>query len=430
MPRSIAIIGTLDTKGDQIEYLKRQIEGRGHKTTVIDVGILGAVPFHPAIGREKVAEAAGSTLEKIITLNDSCLALTIMAKGASEIVKALYSRGEMEGVMALGGSQGTGLALSVMKSVPLGVPKIVVTTVAYSQLITPDMMGGDDVIMIPWTAGLWGLSGMSRWVMEEAAGAISGAADAYNKRKVFGKMVGVTSLGGAINRYMNHLKPALEQRGYEVAVFHVTGMSGRIFERAIRDGFIAASLDLAAGIELLNCVTNGACSAGEHRLEAACEMGIPQIVSPGAIEAFHWGKDRPFPEKFENRPRHQHSALILTVRSSLEEIAAAAKLMAEKLNAATGPAAVVLPMRGMIGKEDSHKPLAAEPLSAGVAKFREELMSITLPGMEAFRETLMKHIKPDIQVVTLDVAFNDPPYADTVLRLFDEMMSNQKQAPQ
>jgi uncharacterized protein (UPF0261 family) len=266
---------------------------------------------------------------------------------------------------------------------------------------------------------------MSKLVMEAAAGAISGAADAYrNWRPTGKKLIGVTSLGGAISRYMNHLKPAIEERGYEVAVFHVTGMSGRMFERSIKDGLIAASLDLAAAIELLNSVTGGACSAGEHRLEAAGEKGIPQIVSPGPIEAFHWGKDRPFPERYQDRPRHQHSALILTVRSSIEEIAAAAKLMAEKLNAAKGPVAVVLPMRGMIGKRQQQEPGPGAMSGEGVERFRQELMNITLPGMRAFRESLAKHIKPGIEVVTLDISFNDPLYAVTVLRLFDEMMAS------
>ena len=372
--------------------------------------------------QKEVAEAAGRRLPDVIALNDSCLALNVMASGAAEIVRELCSGGEIAGIIALGGSQGTGLALAVMKSIHLGIPKVLVTTVAYSQLITPDMIGGDDLIMIPLTAGLWGLNSMSRLVIETAAGAVAGAADAYRKRKISGKkLIGVTSLGGAISRYMNHLKPALEQRGYEVAVFHVTGMSGRIFERATRDGLIAASLDLAAAIELLNSVTDGACSAGRHRLEAACEKGIPQIVSPGPIEAFHWGKDRPLPERYHGRPHHQHSALILTVRSSVDEIAATAELMAEKLNASRGPVAVVLPMRGMIAGDSRETQSGAAPLS-GVAKFRRDLMSITLPGMQAFRETLMKRIKPEIEVVTLDVSFNDSLYTDTVLRLFDAMM--------
>jgi uncharacterized protein (UPF0261 family) len=421
---SIALIGTIDTKGDQIEYLKHQIEGHSHKTTVIDVGVLGAVPFKPTIGREQVAEAAGSSLKEVIALNDNYLALTKMAEGASVIVKELCSKGALEGVIAVGGSQATSLALTVMKAIPLGLPKVVVTTVAYSQLITPDMVSGDDVIMIPWTAGLWGLNSMSRWVMETAAGAISGAAEAYQKRRVTEKkIVGVTSLGGSVNRYMNQLKPALEKKGYEVAVFHVTGMSGRLFERAIRDGLITFSIDLSAGVELLNTVTDGACTAGIHRLEAACEMGIPQIVSPGAIEAFHWGKDRPFPAKYGDRPRHQHNTLILTVGSSMEETAATGRLMAEKLNRAKGPTALVLPMRGMIGAGESSKPSAGTPPPKGFSDFIKELMRLTIPGMEAFRETLMKNIKPDIKVVSLDVGFNDPPYVETVLKLFDEMMS-------
>jgi len=203
-------------------------------------------------------------------------------------------------------------------------------------------------------------------------------------------------------------------------------MSGRMYERAVGDGLILASLDLAAGIELLNAVTDGACSAGDHRLEAASKLGIPQILSPGPIEAFHWGKDRPLPDRYADRPRHQHSELILTVRSSVEEVEAAARLMAEKLNSATGPTAVVLPMRGMIGFSDSAP--SDEPRE-GVAKFRRELMSITLPGMKAFRESLMKHIKTEIRLVTLDAGFNDPPYAATVLELFDEMMSWERRRP-
>jgi uncharacterized protein (UPF0261 family) len=424
MPEIIALLGTLDTKGDQIEYLKQQIENRGLETAVIDVGVLGKTPFHPTFSREQVAMAAGSSLNDAVALHDGRAALKLMAKGAFEIVRSLCAEGKLAGLIAVGGSQGTALALEVIKAVPLGIPKFLVTTVAYSQLITPDMVSGDDVMMIPWTAGLWGLNSMSRRVMEAAAGAVAGAAAACAQSKESPKKVaGITSLGSSINKYMHHLKPALEDRGYEVAVFHVTGMSGRMFERAIADGLIAVSLDLAAGIELLNTITDGACSAGVHRLEAACRMGIPQIVSPGAIEAFHWGMDRPFPDRYKDRPRHQHSELILTVRSRVEEIRAASRLMAEKLNAAKGPTAVVLPMRGMIGTGDDPGQHAHMPPLEGLAKFREDLMSITLPGMKAFRETLIGYLKPDVQVETLNVGFNDPPYAETVLKLFDEMIA-------
>jgi uncharacterized protein (UPF0261 family) len=424
MSATIAVLGTLDTKGDQIQYLKHAIEDRGLNTAVIDVGVLGAIPFSPTFSREQVVAAAGSSLKDVIALHDGRAALKIMTEGACAIVESLHASGELAGLVAVGGSQGTALAISVTKALPLGMPKVLVTTMAYSQLITPDMVSGNDVMMIPWTAGLWGLNSISRRVMDTAAGAVAGAAEAYTQSRQFGKKIaGITSLGSSINKYMYHLKPALEDRGYEVAVFHVTGMSGRMFERAIMDGLIAVSLDLAAGIELLNEVTDGACSAGTHRLEAACRTGIPQIVSPGAIEAFHWGRDRPFPERFKDRPRHQHSELILTVRSSLGEIRAAARLMAEKLNAAKGPTAVVLPMRGMIGTGENPRPPVRTPLLEGLAKFRDDLMSITLPGMETFREILAKNLRPEIRTVTLDAGFNDPPYAATILELFDELVS-------
>jgi uncharacterized protein (UPF0261 family) len=422
--RTIAIIGTLDTKGDQIEYLKQRIESYGQRTTLIDVGVLGAVPLAPDISRESVARAAGSNLRDVIALHDHFLAMGKMAEGAYATVKRLCTKRALKGIVALGGSQGTALALEALKAAPLGMPKMLVTTLAYSQLITPDMVSGNDLMMIPWTAGLWGLNSMSRSALDTAAGAISGAATAYASRRAARKrVVGVTSLGSRVNRYMDRLKPALEQKGYEVAVFHVTGMSGRLFERAIADGSIACSLDLSVGVELLNSVTGGACAAGPDRLEAAGKMAIPQIVSPGAIEAFHWGKDRPFPAQYEDRPRHQHNSLILTVGSRTEEIAATARLMADKLNRAQGPVGVVLPMRGMLGPEDTGVAPAALQDVPGFVHFIKRLQSITIPGMLAFRDAFLKCIHRDIKVVTLNAGFNDPLYVKSVLALFDEQMA-------
>jgi uncharacterized protein (UPF0261 family) len=421
MPKSIAILGTLDTKGDQLEYLKTLIEKQGLETCVIDVGVLGPVPFSPTISREEVARASGSTLEEIIALDSAGPAMVQMAKGASELVRELYAKGKLDGFVAVGGSGGTSLALAVLKAVPIRVPKLLITTVAYSAAITPDMVSGDNVMMLPWVAGLWGLNSISKGMLEMAAGAISGAAELYDRSNVESKnVVGVTSLGGSVNRYMSQLKPALEQRGFEVAVFHVTGMSGRMYERSIADGLIAASLDLSVGVELLNAVTGGVCTAGPHRLEAAGRKGIPQIVSPGAIEAFHWGADRPMPAKYKHRPAHRHNALLLTVASSPREMGAVGKLMAEKLNNATGPVAVVIPMKGF-GARPIAPPAPKSRSAREIAAFREALMNLTPLGLPAFRRNLLKHVKPKVEVVELDAGFNDPPYVETVLRLFDEM---------
>jgi uncharacterized protein (UPF0261 family) len=344
-----------------------------------------------------------------------------MAKGASEIAKELYARDKLDGFMAVGGSGGTSLALAVVKVIPIRVPKLLITTVAYSAAITPDMVSGDNVMMLPWVAGLWGLNSISKGVLEMAAGAISGAAELYDGSNMGNKkVVGVTSLGGSVNRYMSQLKPALEQRGYEVAVFHVTGMSGRMYERSIADGLIGASLDLSVGVELLNTVTGGVCTAGPHRLEAAGRKGIPQIVSPGAIEAFHWGADRRMPARYRDRPAHRHNALLLTVASNPREMGAVGKLMAEKLNNATGPAAVVIPMKGF-GARPIAPPAPKSQSAREIAAFREALMNLTPLGLPAFRKNLLKHIKPKVEVIELDAGFNDAPYVETVLRLFDEM---------
>lgn len=421
--RSIVIVGTMDTKGDQFLYMKNRIEEFGHRAIVIDIGVVGEIPFEPDVSREKTADRAGYTIQGILDLNNRRLGLEKMAEGAAEIIKDLYLRDELEGVLAGGGSQGTSLSLQIMKSVPIGIPKLVLSTVAYSGCITPDMIGGDDLMMLPWVGGLWGLNSISSHMIDIAAGAITGAAGVYNKKEpALKKVVGVSSLGGAVNRYMNDLKPALENRGYEVAVFHVTGMSGRAYERAIDEGLINISLDLSAGVELLNHVVDGVCTAGPDRLEAACRKGIPQIVSPGAIEAFMWGHDRPIPEKFAKRPGNWHSALWRTTVSGSEEMGEVGTIMAAKLNKATGPVAVVVPMLGFVDLHEVEKMIVRTGEVTPLDELRRAMGRVSSPGLNAYYENLVKKLKPEIHVFKLDAGMNDQVYTDKILELFDEMV--------
>jgi uncharacterized protein (UPF0261 family) len=407
--KAVVIVGTLDTKGDQVEYLKEKVEEEGMTACVIDIGVVGKAPFIPTYDRHQVAQAAGTSINEILAAGDRRGGLEKMGQGASILIKELHSKGTLGGVLAVGGSQGSAVALLMMKSVPLGVPKMVLTTIAYSPVMIPDMTGGHDMMMLPWVAGLWGLNSLSKQSLETAAAAVSGAARAYGRRKISTrKVIGVSSLGGAVNRYMDDLKPALEKRDYEVAVFHVLGMPGRMYERAISEGLISASLDLSVGVELLNEVTGGVYTAGEHRLEAAGMLGIPQIVSPGAIEAFHWGRDRPFPEKYKDRLRRWHAALHLTVRSNAEEMAAVGVLMAEKLNRAKGPTALVLPLQGS-------GPLPG-PLSS------PEVQQEARKGWADFRHNVKNRLKPGVEYIELDATFNDSLYVKTVLEVFDQMM--------
>ena len=398
MSKSVAIVGTLDTKGDQIEYLKQRIEARGQKATVIDVGVIGGVPFKPAISREQVAEASGLGLDGIIALNDKTVGMQKMAEGACEILKQLYADDELHGVLAMGGTMGTAMAVAVMKVVPIGVPKLILTTIAYSPAIVPEIVDGDDLMMLPWVGGLWGLNSLSKRCLETAAGAISGAADEFDKKQLMGKKNIVGASGSGFTKFYDELKPALAERGYEIAVFHFTGMNTRILERAITDGLISACLDLYVGPELIDEIVGGCYSAGKHRLEAACKKGIPQIVGAGVV-ASRWSVNRPVPAEYADRPNPPYNILHSTMMGVEEEYAEVGKVMAEKLNRTTGPTAMII----------------------GLLKGGEEWR---VKGMKAFHDTFMKDIDTSkVNVVILeDGSPADPQYVKTILSLFDEIV--------
>jgi len=405
MPIKIGIIGTLDTKGEQIKYLKGKIEALGHRAIVIDAGVLGKVPFEPDISRQQVAEASGSSLEEISAYDDESNAIGKMEEGASEILRELWSTGNLDGLLGLGGTMGTSLALTVMRSVPFDLPKLIVSTCAFAPFITPDKVSGD-LMMIEWPAGLWGLNSMSKVALNIAAGAISGAAEARDRSAVRGKRtVGITTLGPSVCTYLNPTKAYLEKKGFEVAAFHTQGMGGRMFEQAIGEGFIEVALDLGT-CELVNEIAGGAYIAGKERLETAGRMGIPQIVAPGCLDIFGWSTGKPFPGRLRTRPKHEHYSLVTAIKSSKEEKAKTGRLMAEKLNKATGPTAVSIPIQGTSAWD-----------SPGGFSYDPE-------GREAFRKTLRKNLKPEVRVIELDAHINDVVFSDEVMRLFDQMVGS------
>jgi uncharacterized protein (UPF0261 family) len=301
-----------------------------------------------------------------------------------------------------------------MKTVPLGIPKLMLTTIAYSPVVVPEMVSGVDLLMMPWTAGLWGLNSLSKQSLETAAVTIAAAAKEYAKKPKAKKkkIVGISSVGGSIQRYVGYLKPELEKRGYEVAVFHALGMQGRMFERAIYDGLIDFSLDLSVGGELINFLNKGVYSSGELRLEAAGQMKVPQIVSPGAIEVFMWGNDRPLPGRYENRIVGWHNALHMSISTNAKEMGEVGAYMAKKLNMSRGPTTVLLPLQGIGWAPGS---LFGSP---------PERASVLQKGMAAFTKNIRKNLDPKIRYVELDVDFNDREYLEKVMELFDEMRKN------
>jgi uncharacterized protein (UPF0261 family) len=402
MAKTIVIIGTLDTKGEEFRYVKELIEKRGHKTIVVDVGILGEPPFQPDITHEEVAEAAGTKLKEIIALGEEGKAIAVMTGGASKIAQKLHSEGRLDGIIALGGSMGAWLALAVMRSLPLDVPKLMVTTEAFSGFITPDMVGGSQMLT-DCVAGLWGLNTISRVMLENAASAITGMVE--NCRKIVPQkpLIGVTTLGSAAHKYTWQIKPLLESRGYEMAVFHV-GAAGRNLEPLIEEGLIAGVLDLCL-MELTGYLLGTLWNGGPNRLEAAGRKGIPQVVAPGGIDFVCWaGPPETLPPRYRNRPMHAHNPNDTVVMATTKEKARLGKLVAQKLNRATGPTAALIPAQGF---DEADRP-------GGIFYDPE--------GRRAFITALKRHIRPGVKVVELDAHINDPQFAREAVTILDDMM--------
>ena len=397
--KKIAIVGTLDTKFEEMGFIRDFVQKNGHDPVIIDAGIMGSVPFAPHVSRDRVAKAAGMSLMEIQALGDEGRAIALMAKGASRIAHDLYEQGGLDAIISVGGSMGTSLGLAVMKELPIGVPKLMVSTIAFTPLVTGDGVAKDQVMMQA-PVDLWGLNVINRNTLQTAAAAIVGMAEAATKIVPVKPMVGVTTRG--IMKYLNWIKPALEARGYEVVVTHCIGkVGGGTFETLVRQGIFSAVLDLCTG-EVLEELNGGSLRAGPTRLEGAGDMGIPQIVAPGCMEYWHWpGSVETIPAW---RASHFHNPLVLCVKATMEEMIKGAEVMAEKLNRAKGQVTVLYPLKGF---DDFDK-------EVGGVFYDPE-------GHATFLKVLRKNVKPAIKIVELDMHINDQAFAEKAIKVFDEM---------
>jgi uncharacterized protein (UPF0261 family) len=401
---AILLLGTADTKADELRFLAAEIGQAGHTALVMDVGLLGEPPFAPDIDRDQVAAASGASRAEIIALGDENLAMQRMAAGAARLAASLHAAGRIQGALAIGGTMATDLALEVMAALPSGLPKVILSTIAFSPLIPPERIA-PDLIMMLWAGGLWGLNTLSRSALRQAAGAVMGAAMASRGTMRWERpAVGVSSLGASTCRYLAFLKPWLEQRGYEVVVFHATGMGGRALEALAAEGRLVALLDLCL-VELGNQALGSIVSAGSHRLESAGRRGIPQIVAPAGLDLTDLPAWQPLAPHHGGRTHHAHNRLIASVATTAEEKALIGRMIAEKLNAARGPAAFVMPMGGI---DEWDRPGSLLHDVAGLA---------ALAG--AVRETL----RPELPFIALEAHINDRAFAETVIGLFDRWVA-------
>ena len=402
--RTILVIGTYDTKTDELAYLAACIHGLGGVTLTMDVSVLGESVIELDFSKHDVAQACGSSISAAIASGDENSAMQIMADGASVLVSTLYAQGRFDGVIVLGGSMGTDLALDVCAALPIGVPKYIVSTIAFSPLIPPQRLAADTQ-MILWAGGLYGLNNVCKQSLSQAAGAVYGAACAVESEASPRPMIGMTSLGKSALTYMVPLKPALEARGFDVAVFHATGMGGRAFENLAAKGAFACVFDFCTQ-ELGNHVHGSAISAGPDRLTNAGLHGVPQIVAPGCHDLVDIAGWQGIPDKWVDSISHAHNRLITSIVLNAQERATVARAHADQLAKAKSASVFILPNRGC-GEWD-----------------REGAELYAPDDLRAFCQEMKRLMPANTALVDLDAHINDTAFAEAALAVFDSWLED------
>ncbi len=397
--RTILLVGTYDTKDDELHYIADVIRRQGGEVLTMDVSVLGDPSQPTDYSKHDVAEAGGHTIQEAIEGEDENLAMQIMAKGAAALATRLLQEGRFDGMLALGGTMGTDLALDVCSALPIGVPKYIISTVSFSPLIPPERLPAD-VQMILWAGGLYGLNDVCRASLSQAAGAVLGAARAAERPSGARPLVGMTSFGKTVLRYMVALKPALEARGFDAAVFHATGMGGRAFESLAAKGEFAAVMDFAPQ-EVGNHLMGSSISAGADRMTNAGQAGIPQIVSIGCYDLVDFVGWQAMPPKLEGQDVHAHNRLLSSVMMNAEQRREMARTMCAKLATATGPVTLLLPLQG--GNEWDRP---GGPLSDP-------------DGLAAFVDEVRAACPANVKLVELDAHINDDAFTTAALEQFD-----------
>ncbi|QWG21733.1 Tm-1-like ATP-binding domain-containing protein [Bradyrhizobium sediminis] len=395
----ILLIGTGDTKADELIFMSNCIRKAGGEPVLMDVSVLGDPPYQPHHDKHAVARAAQATIDIIMASGDENSAMSLMALGATRLTRALCDAGEIDGMIAIGGTMGTDLALDVARALPIGVPKFVVSTIAFSHLIPPERIAAD-LMMILWAGGLYGLNSTCTAVLSQACGAVVGAAKSAIKPRNDRPAVAMTSLGKSCLSYMVELKPELERRGYEVIVFHTTGMGGRAMESIAAQGGFAAILDLSLQ-EVANHLAGSVVSSGADRLENAGKAGIPQIVAPGAVDMVDFPAWQPIPRDLVDRPFHAHNRLLASATSRPDDRRKIARAIAGKLATAQAPVAYVLP-------------------AGGIQQWDHEGEALHDPeGLSAFVDEMRAAIAKPVELHEIRGHINSPAFVETILGIFD-----------
>jgi uncharacterized protein (UPF0261 family) len=380
----IAVLGTYDSKGHELEFVARLIAERGHRALKIDVGTLEPPVVMPDIGREQVLD-----FSTVSERTDRGVCVAAMAAAVPPFLVKLASDGRIDGVISLGGGGGTAIGTAAMRALPLGFPKVMVSTLASGN--TAPYVGTTDIVMFPSIVDVAGLNRISRLLFSRAAGAICGMVEAAIETGEARPLV-VASMFGNTTACVNGAKSALETEGYEVLVFHATGTGGRTMEALIESGLVAGVLDVTT-TEWADELVGGILGAGPTRLEAAGKMAVPAVVAPGCLDMVNFGEPPSVPAKFRDRTFYHHNPQVTLMRTTPDECAQLGAILAQKVNAYRASVTVLLPLRAI-----SVISAAGQPFHSPEAD-------------QALFRAIRDQLRPGVELIELDCAINDPEFA-------------------
>jgi len=409
MKKTVLLIATFDTKEEEALFLKKRIEAKGVSVLTMDAGILAPPRAAVDIDQKQVARRGGIPLEEAVASRDKGKCLLNMVRGAEVISKELYDQGRFHGVIGIGGAQGTEIGCAAMRTLPTGVPRLAVSTVASGRATFGPFVGTKDITMMHSVTDMQGLNFLTKRILENAAGAICGMVEGLEEHPMTPEGIPVAlSMLGTTTPGALRCKGVLESKGFEILAFHQNGTGGIAMEDMIRDGFFKGVLDLNLH-EIGDRFLGGLHGAiREDRLEAAGAVGIPQVVAPGSINYVVLGPLNSLTEEWRSRKLIVHNPNLTLVRLTPDELRQVGKVVAQKLNRAKGPTRVFIPLKGF-----------SYPDREGLPHWEPE-------GNQAFIDSLKAHLNPSIPWVELNAHINDPEFIDPVTEAFLLMMKRQK----
>jgi uncharacterized protein (UPF0261 family) len=400
MAKTVAIFAALDTKGEEARLIRDVLADQGVTPLLVDVGVLDEPKVTADVSRQAIAAAGGADIAELVETRDKSRAMAAMTAGAAVAAARLYADGRLDGIIGIGGSAGTDIATSAMRALPVGVPKLCVSTVAAGD--TRPYVGTKDVTLMYSVVDVAGINRLSARILTNAAAAVAGMVN-VEPPKIAERPLLAASMFGNTTRCVDRARKRLEDAGYEVLVFHATGTGGQTMESLVADRFIAGVLDVTT-TEWADELCGGVFSAGPSRLDAAARAGVPQVVAPGCLDMVNFGAPETVPEKYRERNLYRWNPNVTLLRTNPDENAELGRIIAEKVNVSVGPAAVLLPLKG-VSQLDSD----------GGAFWWPE-------ADQALFGAIKRHLRPGIPLHELDHNINDPEFADAAASALLEMI--------